>query len=148
MLYPFDYCPEDSPSAGRVTDIAACPAAVAASLDRFLSASAKSVNTGREVRWRIGLASFLLSLDVRYNGLNLGEIEDLLEASHESAQKACCIEICDTYGDFSVTFHDADLNILRSSLNNLQQTLHGELDALFPCEIVLVVLLQEFSDSF
>jgi hypothetical protein len=53
-----------------------------------------------------------------------------------------------TNGDFAVSLHDADLNVLGASLYNLQKTLHGELDALIARQIVFVVLFEEFADGF
>lgn len=37
-----------------------------------------------------------------------------------------------TYGDFAVPLHDADLDVLRSCLDNLQQALDSELDGSIP----------------
>ena len=52
------------------------------------------------------------------------------------------------YGNFPIALHNAYLNILRTRLHNLQQTLHSQFDAFIPCQIVFVVLLQEFTDGF
>ena len=50
--------------------------------------------------------------------------------------------------DLTESSHDADFNILGTSLYNLQETLDGELDSLFSCHIILMIFFQELSDSF
>lgn len=53
-----------------------------------------------------------------------------------------------THSDFPITLHYADLDILGACLYDLKQTLHSQFDTLFPCQIVFVILLQEFTDGF
>ena len=52
-----------------------------------------------------------------------------------------------THCDLSIALHDADLDILRASLHNLKQTLHGQFDGVVSREIVFVVLLEELADG-
>lgn len=68
------YCPSGW-SADR-DNIAAWPAAVAASLDFFLSASGEIVNENEKAHHLV-LTSFLLSLDVLNDRLNLREFQAL-----------------------------------------------------------------------
>ena len=42
--------------------------------------------------------------------------------------------------------HHADLDVLCSGLDDLEERLDGKLDGLIPCEIVPVVLLEELAD--
>ena len=49
------------------------------------------------------------------------------------------------YSDFAITFHDADLDVLRACLNNFQQTLDSEFDCVIAGQVVLVVLLEELA---
>jgi hypothetical protein len=52
-----------------------------------------------------------------------------------------------THRDHAVPLHHADLNVLRTSLDDLEQRLDGELDRLLPVELLGVVLLEEFADG-
>lgn len=58
-------------------DIAACPAAVAASLERFRSASVADLLDASSSMGGSRLTGFLLALDLRDDGLNLGQVEGL-----------------------------------------------------------------------
>jgi hypothetical protein len=75
------YCPDDPPEPEAREDMAACPAAVAASLVRFRSASE---DDGRHEHGRQTVTramqtrtSFLLFLDLGYDFLYLGYIQNL-----------------------------------------------------------------------
>lgn len=54
----------------------------------------------------------------------------------------------ETHSNLPITLHNADLDILGTRLYDLQKTLDGEFDALFACEVVFVVLFEEFADGF
>ena len=87
--------------------------------------------------------SFFLSFNVLDDSFYLLEIEVLVRVSVEE-QTECN---ADAYGDFSVALHNADLDVLRAGLYDFQQTLHCELDAIFPSHVVFVVLFQKFTDG-
>ena len=53
-----------------------------------------------------------------------------------------------THCNLAVALHHADLNILGSSLDNLEQTFNGQLDALISSHVIPVVLLQKFPYCF
>ena len=53
-----------------------------------------------------------------------------------------------TYRNLAVAFHNTDLNILRTSLHDFQETLHCELDGVVSAQVILVVLLQELPHGF
>jgi hypothetical protein len=57
--------------------IAACPAAVAASLDRFLSASVDTAMSSGRIRWLLNLTSFFLLFDFLYNTFYLRKVQIL-----------------------------------------------------------------------
>jgi hypothetical protein len=52
-----------------------------------------------------------------------------------------------THRDHAVPLHYADLDVLRSRLDDLEQRLDGELDRLLPVELLGVVLLEELADG-
>lgn len=52
-----------------------------------------------------------------------------------------------THRDHAVPFHHADLNVLRTSLDDLEQRLDRELDRLLPVELLGVVLLEKLADG-
>jgi len=135
----FHYCPE--PSARDV--IAAWPAAVAASLERFLSASEGSwVPATTMIKW-IKHTSFLFLFNLCYYGLDLFEIKVLrLKSRYARTQ------VQFTHCDLSVAFHYTDFNVFGTSLYYFQQTLDCQFDSLFSWKIVLVILFEEFADSF
>ena len=59
------------------------------------------------------------------------------------------LQVCEkTHSDLAIALHDTDLDVLRSRLNDFQQTFDRQLDTLLPCEIVLVILLQKLPHSF
>jgi hypothetical protein len=132
--------------------MAACPAAVAASLERFLSASEMRSKTPMSVcmineHGRDGppLTGFLFSFDICDYCFDLSQVE-VLQVIRCSEDDAATEE--DTHCDFSIALHHADLDILRACLYNLKQALYSQLDTLLPRQIVFVVLLQEFTDGF
>lgn len=51
-----------------------------------------------------------------------------------------------THPDHTVALHHRDLNVLRSSLHDLEQRLDRQLDRLIALEVLRVVLLQELPD--
>jgi len=65
-------------------------------------------------------------------------------ASSSAQQRAMAVS---THRDHPISLHHADLDILRSSLNHLQQGFDCELDRIVPRKVVGVILLKEFSDS-
>jgi hypothetical protein len=52
------------------------------------------------------------------------------------------------YSDFAIAFHNANLDILGSRLDHLEQTFHRQFDAFFSVHVVFVILLQKLSYRF
>lgn len=82
--------------------------------------------------------SLLLSLDLRNNGLNLGQVQALFRSSapYHVVQLG-------THRDFAVTLHNTDFDVLRTSLDDLEQTLYGKFDGVLAIQVIFMVLLQE-----
>ena len=53
-----------------------------------------------------------------------------------------------THCDFAVALHDTNLDVLRACLDNLEQTLDCQLDGVVAAKVILVVLLEEFTNGF
>lgn len=53
-----------------------------------------------------------------------------------------------THCNLAIALHHADLNILGSRLDNLEQTFNGQLDALISSHVVPMVLLQKLPYCF
>lgn len=53
-----------------------------------------------------------------------------------------------THGNFIVSVHDADFNVLGASLHHFEERFDGEFDGFVSCHVILVVLLQELADGF
>lgn len=63
------------------------------------------------------------------------------------AIRRCLDPGADTYSDLAVALHDVYLDVLGTSLNDLEQALDGQFDCLIPSHVVFMVLLQELTDS-
>jgi hypothetical protein len=50
--------------------------------------------------------------------------------------------------DFAVAFHDADLNVFRPCLHNLEKTFNRQLYALFASHVIFVIFFQKLADRF
>jgi hypothetical protein len=52
-----------------------------------------------------------------------------------------------THRDFSISFHDTDLNVFCAGLHDLQKALDCKLDTFIACHVIFVILLQKFPNS-
>jgi hypothetical protein len=95
----------------------------------------------------LGLTSFFLLLDVLHDGFYLRKIQILRFSDGQSgADKG--YTILGTHGNLSVALHNADLDVFRTGLHNLKETLHSEFDTVFTRHVVFVVLFQKLSNGF
>lgn len=118
---------------------------MAASLERFLSASTIIINLCNAIECKT-LTSLLFSFDFSHNGFDLDQVEVLQGMSKGVGYTI--VNHKEAYSNFSIALHNADLDILRACLYDLQQTLHSKLNTLFSSQIVFVILLQKFTDGF
>lgn len=116
--------------------IACALAAVALSLDRFASASASfSVSIWATMASISGRERFCWK---RSGKEERGE-EVLVQGTGRTPRRVTDL-------DFAVPVHDANLDVLRARLDNLEERLDCQLDRLVPRQVVPVVLLEELAD--
>ena len=79
IITQYSHCPHDPGAPPARLAIAACPAAVAANLERFLSASGVEIimSPGRNIRWLINPTGFFLLFDFLYNAFYLRKVQIL-----------------------------------------------------------------------
>jgi hypothetical protein len=96
-----------------------------------------------------GLTSFLFLLNLRNDRFNLRQIEVLrcaLSVSVTSPRRRWRTT-AGTNSNFPIALHNADLDVLGTSLNNFEQTFNRQFDAFLSRQIVFVVLLEELADG-
>ena len=136
IITQYNYCP-DEPCA-RV-DMAAWPAAVAASLERFLSASTVDIAMSRDSEHMMSIWTYprlsLVQSPVRWLLFAQGpDSEAKCKAGYGRGCTAC------THCHLPILFHYADLNVLGAGLHDLQKTLYRKFDTLVACHVIFVVL--------
>lgn len=87
---------------------------------------------------------FLLAFDICNDGFNLRKIKALFNERVSSLE---CLQAAIAYRDFAIALHDADLDILCSSLHDLEQALHSQLDGILSRHVVFVILLKELANG-
>lgn len=125
--------------------MAACPAAVAATLFLFLSAS---VMKSQLIDDHIDIwahTSFLLSFNLLHDIFDFCKVKILgigmlkKRLSHLNAS---------AYHNFAIPVQHTDLDILGPRLYDLKQTFDSQFNRIFARHVVLVVFLKELAHSF
>lgn len=86
---------------------------------------------------------FFLAFDFLYDGLNLRQLKALQTVRQYG------VHIGPTkfpHRDLAITFHDTDLDVLRTSLDDFQETLNSQFDCIITAQVIFVILLQELPD--